>query len=321
MNYKFNLRFRIPELNTPGSNAVDEDDDAAFRARLEPLASEVLPRPTLVGVPNADRVWRPSGGTVDAPRSPRIVAPAADRLRASPAGSPDADHSRSAMTGTSAAERPRKSLRVAALAGIATVIVLAGGAWLYFERPWPGPDNAHASARPDTTPRTSTANRNDAGAVPFDASLPPRSSLASAESKPKSIIQGSVRAVSPPDTTPTLQTPALPASSPRSLPPGAPAASASPDMIGLLFQRGGVALANGDIIAARMLFERAAALGSAAAATSVGKTYDFEFLSQAGVRGIRADQTSAVAWFRKAAALGDPEAMARLARIESQNRP
>jgi TPR repeat protein len=92
-------------------------------------------------------------------------------------------------------------------------------------------------------------------------------------------------------------------------------------MIGLLFQRGSAALADGDIIAARMLFERAAALGSAAAATSVGKTYDVDFLSQAGARGIPGDLPSAVAWFRKAAALGDPEARARLVRIEGQNRP
>ncbi len=92
-------------------------------------------------------------------------------------------------------------------------------------------------------------------------------------------------------------------------------------MISLLFQRGGAALADGDIVGARMLFERAAALGSASAATFVGKTYDQEFLSQAGARGVRADQPSALAWFRKAAALGDPEALARLTRIEGPNQP
>ena len=62
------------------------------------------------------------------------------------------------------------------------------------------------------------------------------------------------------------------------------------DMVVLLMRRGNTAIADGDIIAARMLYERAAALGSAAAATSVGKTYDVEFLLHAGARGIPADQ-------------------------------
>jgi len=64
-----------------------------------------------------------------------------------------------------------------------------------------------------------------------------------------------------------------------------------------------------------------ASLGSAAAATFVGKTYDADFLTQAGVRGIRADKTAAATWFRKGAELGDPEAQLRVTRIESQNRP
>jgi TPR repeat protein len=105
------------------------------------------------------------------------------------------------------------------------------------------------------------------------------------------------------------------------MPPPVPALAPAPDMIGLLLQRGDTALASGDIIAARMLFERAASLGSATAATRAGETYDIEFLSQSGARGFRADQSAAAGWYRRAAALGDPEARARLARIEVQPRP
>ena len=72
--------------------------------------------------------------------------------------------------------------------------------------------------------------------------------------------------------------------------------------------------------AARLLFERAAALGSATAATSAGKTYDSDFLLRSGARGIRADPTQAAAWFRRAVALGDPAARAPLTRIEAQSR-
>ncbi len=95
----------------------------------------------------------------------------------------------------------------------------------------------------------------------------------------------------------------------------APSLSPTPseDMIGLLMQRGDAALGDGDIVAARLLFERAAALGSAAAAMAAGKTYDGDFLQGAGARGIRADPAAAIAWIRKAAALGDPEARAQLA--------
>ncbi len=92
-------------------------------------------------------------------------------------------------------------------------------------------------------------------------------------------------------------------------------------MVEILAQRGNAALADGDIIGARLLFERAAALGSAAAATSVGKTYDVEFLLRTGVHGIQPDPAAAAAWYRKAAALGDPEAQVRLARLEAGTRP
>ena len=92
-------------------------------------------------------------------------------------------------------------------------------------------------------------------------------------------------------------------------------------MIGLLVERGEAALADSDVIAARLLFERAAGLGSAAAATRAGETYDIDFLLRAGARGIRADAAAAAAWYRRGEALGDPEAQARLARIEGQTRP
>jgi TPR repeat protein len=92
-------------------------------------------------------------------------------------------------------------------------------------------------------------------------------------------------------------------------------------MIGLLTQRGDRALADGDIIAARLLYERAAGLGSAGAAIAVGKTYDAEFLTRADAHGIRADAAVAAAWYRKAAALGDPDAKKLLARVEAQGKP
>jgi hypothetical protein len=230
MNYKLNI--------------ADPDDDAAFRARLAPLASEVLPKPNLT-------VTREMRG----PRG-----------------------------------RSRRQKQVIAALGIASVIVALVAAWLSFKVPWPSwQDNAHAAA-PDAAPR---------------------SLLASAESKQKFGVRDNAGV-----TAPSGQV-----SPPQLMASRSPPFNASDDMVVLLLQRGDSALAEGDIIGARLLYERAAALGSAAAATSAGKTYDGEFLSQAGVRGIQADQGSAMAWFRKAAALGDPEARARLAHIEGRSHP
>jgi hypothetical protein len=87
----------------------------------------------------------------------------------------------------------------------------------------------------------------------------------------------------------------------------------------LLLSRGDAMLELGDISAARRLYERAAALGSARAATAAGKTYDAAFLASIHARGIVPDAAAAAAWYRKAVALGDREAAGRLARLTPLN--
>ena len=98
-------------------------------------------------------------------------------------------------------------------------------------------------------------------------------------------------------------------------PPVAPVASAPHLDLGLLLSRGNAMLALGDISAARLLYERAAALGSARAATALGNTYDAAFLASIQAKGIVADQAAAIVWYRKAAALGDTEAVRQLKRL------
>jgi type II secretory pathway predicted ATPase ExeA len=102
---------------------------------------------------------------------------------------------------------------------------------------------------------------------------------------------------------------------PRSPSPAAPAASAPQLDLGLLLSRGNAMLALGDISAARLFYERAAALGSAGAATALGNTYDAAFLASIQAKGIVADQAAALLWYRKAAALGDTEAVRQLKRL------
>ncbi len=108
----------------------------------------------------------------------------------------------------------------------------------------------------------------------------------------------------------------LPVPAPPKPPPVvAPVASAPHLDLGLLLSRGDAMLALGDISAARLFYERAAALGSAGAATSLGNTYDAAFLASIQAKGIVADQAAAIAWYRKAAALGDTNAQRQLKRL------
>jgi TPR repeat protein len=88
--------------------------------------------------------------------------------------------------------------------------------------------------------------------------------------------------------------------------------AASQDLAALL-ARGDAMLELGDVVAARLFYQRAASLGSARGATALGKTYDPVFLAAVQATGITADRKLAAGWYRKGAALGDAEGSRRLA--------
>ena len=99
--------------------------------------------------------------------------------------------------------------------------------------------------------------------------------------------------------------------------PETPAAPHQPDaqqqaLAAMYLARGDEKLAIRDISAARKIYEYAADIGSAAAAMALAKTYDPGFLTEIGAVGVTPDQTQAVVWYRKAVALGEPNAKARL---------
>jgi len=83
----------------------------------------------------------------------------------------------------------------------------------------------------------------------------------------------------------------------------------------MLLSRGDAMLALGDVLAARLLYQRAAELGSAQGATAVGKTYDPAVLVSIGASGLAADRAAAASWYRKGAALGDQDGARRLASL------
>jgi TPR repeat protein len=93
-----------------------------------------------------------------------------------------------------------------------------------------------------------------------------------------------------------------------------------PATLAMLLRRGDSMLALGDVSAARLFYERAAAAGSGEAATALGKTHDPEILSQLGVRSIASDRATAARWYRAALALSDAAAGPLLARLEGQHR-
>ena len=87
---------------------------------------------------------------------------------------------------------------------------------------------------------------------------------------------------------------------------------AAPQDVKLLTDRGNQFFEVGDLIAARILFMRAANAGDAAAAVAMGATYDPVVLAGHGVRGVTADLDKARSWYERAKEMGSPEGPRRL---------
>lgn len=262
---------------------ADDRDDAAFRARLAPLAAEVLPGVSRAAADATNDPALPGRrrGLVPARLETGVPSGGPERLAEPVTGHPGPDRApaEAGKVNDGAARRGSLFRRAGfkAYAGIVAILVLGGGSWLFTQ--WP-------------------------------RSAPPASRVVTPVTRDDRLAARPEPRAEQPDPAPSAQSPSV-------RPPDVEAQK----MVGLLLQRGQAALAVNDIIAARLMFERAAMLGSAAAATAAGKTYDIQFLLEAGVRGVPADRVSAAAWYRKAAALGDAEAQARLAHIDNGPRP
>jgi len=160
--------------------------------------------------------------------------------------------------------------------------------------------------------------------APAPTPAPPPAAIAPA---PTPAVSASPPAVSEPPvpvaTPPVVEPPPQPAPAeastpaPASLPAPAPAAAPAVDtqQAEALLARGDDMLVTGDVSAARLFYQRAAELGSAAAATAVGQTYDPGILELLRVRGARGDAQQAAEWYRKAIAAGDRQAEIRLKRL------
>lgn len=85
-----------------------------------------------------------------------------------------------------------------------------------------------------------------------------------------------------------------------------------------LLDRGDTMLKLNDVTASRLLYQRAADGGVGIAAFKLAQTFDPFFLAAHNLRGFRADPAAAEAWYRKAEALGDEEAIESLRKLTDQ---
>jgi TPR repeat protein len=98
----------------------------------------------------------------------------------------------------------------------------------------------------------------------------------------------------------------------QSPPPSTPARALDPKEIKLLMEQGERFIAAGDVVTARIAFQRAAEAGDADAAVALGATYDPTVLAKLGVVGISTDVAKARSWYQRAEKLGSPDARRRL---------
>ena len=87
-----------------------------------------------------------------------------------------------------------------------------------------------------------------------------------------------------------------------------------------LMDRGNAMLNQRNVVAARLLFARAADAGVGIAALKLAQTYDSGFIADHNLIGIKGDQHEAEIWYRKAAALGERQAEQRLKALEERRK-
>lgn len=157
-----------------------------------------------------------------------------------------------------------------------------------------------------------------AKAEPSTAAPPPASPVPAERqaTTPAAIGEPPTTPPGPPAPPAAVRLPALKAENPP-LPASEAGADAPPAAaLKALIHRGDLHLAQDDILAARLFYERAAPF-SAEAATAAGKTYDPLVLPQVA-RGAQPDRDAAIGWYKRAQDMGDPAAAGLLARLQAQ---
>ena len=91
-----------------------------------------------------------------------------------------------------------------------------------------------------------------------------------------------------------------------------------PAEVAILLKRGQDSLKNGDLVAARLLLQRAAAAGSADGAFALAQTFDPAVIARLGAVGVVPDAAKAREWYQKAAHLGSGLAAQQVANFQQK---
>ncbi len=133
----------------------------------------------------------------------------------------------------------------------------------------------------------------------------------------------------PPASPPAAVVAVVPSATPNvstSTDPSAPAQRVrsqriiSADEVDRLIKRGEAFLEQGDVSAARLVFERAAEARDPRAALALGSTYDPNVLKKMGAVGVQADAEQARAWYERAAEFGSGDAAPRISALAELSR-
>jgi hypothetical protein len=120
-------------------------------------------------------------------------------------------------------------------------------------------------------------------------------------------------AVVAPAAAPTATAPQAPPAEPQTA-----ALHLDPAEIAILLKRGQDALNNGDLVAARLLLQRAATAGSADGTLALAQTFDPAVIGRLGAVGVAADAAKAREWYQKAARLGSGLAAQQVANFQQK---
>jgi hypothetical protein len=98
-----------------------------------------------------------------------------------------------------------------------------------------------------------------------------------------------------------------------------PARTLRSGQLAALLKRGNEFVSHGDLVGARLIFERAAQAGESRAALALASTYDPVVLEHLGERGLAPDIAMARFWYERAKQLGSKEAPERLEVLVSRS--
>jgi type II secretory pathway predicted ATPase ExeA len=284
----------------PGQAPAGEQDSGARRSpEAPPPANDVAPAGTAAPGAPAAAPGAPAGAAAGVPDDIKANAAEAERAQAAAAPEQSAPAAESAKP-----DAPGDAMPQPIAAGAASPAVEEAGK----------PAQAEEAAKPDdpappedNPPQASSQSAAAPAATP--AAPPSVSATPSASPIPSA-------SPTPPASPPSPASP-MPSASPAAASQAPPAVPMPAETIAALMKRGDELIGIGDISGARLVYERAAAGGSTKAMTALGMTHDPGFLGRANARGIRPDPALAAEWYRKAAALGDAEAAARMQQLSA----